>query len=86
MEDEVSVVGYLLERLFQHIHHQRENRSIADGVADDVPTVKVEYRGQIELLSEQRELGNIRNPFLIRHLRLKFALQQIGGNLADFAL
>ena len=56
----------LCKRLVKHGGYHAEYRTIRYGVTDQIATVQIENRGQIELFSKQAELRHIRDPFLIR--------------------
>ena len=58
----------------------------SDSIADQIAAVQIENWGQVELFSEQAELRHIRNPLLVRPVRMEVPIQQVWCDFADFAL
>ena len=66
VENQVCSGRDLCKRLVKHGGYHAEYRTIRYGITDQIATVQIENRGQIELFSKQAELRHIRDPFLIR--------------------
>ena len=75
MKDQPGAIRDLLKSLVQHGGYHAEYRTIRYGITDQIAAVQIENRGQIELFSEQAELRHIRDPFLIRPVRMEVPIQ-----------
>ena len=86
MENEVCSVWNFCKCLVQHVCHHTEHRAIRYGIADQIAAVQIENWGQIQFLAKQAELRHIRDPFLIRLVRMEIPIQQIRCIFAHFSL
>ena len=86
MKDQPSSIRYLLKSLIQHSRNHTQNRTVGDGIADQIAAAQIKDGREIELLSKQTELCHIRDPFLIRLVRVEIPIQQIGHDFAHFSL
>ena len=86
MKNQVCSVRDFCKRLIQHGRHHTKHRAVGDRVADQIAAVQIEDWRQIELFSKQTELCHVRDPFLVRFVRMKIPIQQIRRDPTYFAL
>lgn len=75
MQDQLAVIRYSLEGIFEHGSDLLEARSFGERIADDLTIEEVHDRGKIELLPKQLEFGDIGCPFSIGLFSSEFASQ-----------
>lgn len=63
-----------------------QDRSGADRAAHNVARMEIEYRGQIELLSEEGELRDVCHPFPVRRMSAEIPFKEVRRGLSDFTL
>jgi hypothetical protein len=70
-----------LERHLQGVDRHMPVVHGADGPPHDEPREQIQYRREVELAAAaDDELGRVADPPLIRRVRLKLPVQEIGGD------
>ena len=82
----LSPSGYGFKRLLQHGSYHAQNRSVRDGIADQITVVQIQNWREIQLLTKQTELCHIGDPLLVWLFGIEVPVQQIWRNFAHFSL
>ena len=59
MKDQPVSIRYLLKSLIQHSRNHTQNRTVGDGIADQIAAAQIKDGREIELLAKQTELCHI---------------------------
>ena len=84
--DQIMLFRQYLQRLFHHRCHHQQIQAIRQCAGHDITAAQIHDWGQVQLLSKQPELCNIRCPLLVRLLGMEVPIQQIICDLTHFAL
>ena len=85
VENETYPVWYGCKSFVEHRCYHTQNRSLRDGIADQIPVVQIQNGRKIEFLAKQAELCHISDPLLVWLFRMEVSIQQIGRNLSHFS-
>ena len=86
VQDQIVLFRKDLHGLLQHRRHHQQVRALRQGIGYHIAAAQIHNRGQIQLLSEQAELCDVRCPLLVRLLSMEVTIQQIVCYLAHFTL
>ena len=74
MENQIGSIRNLLKSLIQHSRNHTQNRTVRDGIADQIAAAQIKDGREIELLSKQTELCHVGDPLLIRLLGMEVSV------------